>query len=666
MSKEVRFVPAERLLRCEGDFSDIIKFITEGLWDDPDRDALAVHALFNDGWYLFERRLFGRRAREFSDLPGSQQTLDNFKDIFDMHEKRRVPVVRPGEAAAEPAVVLAVNRVLEGAWMERGPHTSRAKPPTRGVEKAGLIDVVSQPADDSLRRTPHMKFTPEPPVTPEGEFNTEVFADDAAPALGEESEPIVLPDSSDAFWLSVWLSRSAELEVLGPNELPLRIHQGEARSSSAHFRVKVLADAPVGKLARLTASFSYRGRPCGRVTRSVLIGPPGTVPVAGEEALKPDYPGGVRIESEPPRPADLTVVVACPDGEADRYEVKVTTPLLDEFKLGVTRPWKLRSATGDLVRAMLSKFTEGGISNERRLDRLVAAGRDLFDIAPEHFRDAFWKLIRGKAPLRSIYVVSEEPHIAWELMVPVPAPADDDGRRWKPLGVEFAIGRWVHEGHTSPPGAVSLSRACVLAPDYSGSQRAVLQNSAAESDYVRQHFSGTVFTPARYSEIRARVGAEMAPLFHFVGHGSITDDQSDEQFCLEADETLSATETRGMDGFRAGLRKERPMVFLNACEVGRPIPALVGAGGFPRTFVLLGASAVIAPLWSVRDGCAHKVAVSLYDAIREASRLGKAPQPVAEILRGIRSRAYAGEDAGEDSFAAYCFYGDPSFVIRLP
>ena len=516
------------------------------------------------------------------------------------------------------------------------------------------------PDDAPLSRTPHMFFSPPPPAAPGSEFEVEIFADEMAAAAGEESEAIVFAGPGKEVALDVWLAPSAELAVLGTSVQPLRIARNGVRSVSVRFRVKVDDKAQAGRLAPLAALFFHQGRPCGRVTRTLLIGAAGTAPAAGEDAWQRDFAGGVKIESDPPPPPDLTVVVACPDGAADRYEVRVITPLLDAYKAGVSGPWQLTAAADVFVRAMTAKFTKPGISNQQRLDNLLGAGRHLFNAAPKHFREVFWELIRLRKPLRTIFIVSEGPHIPWEIMVPDPALADDDGRAWKPLGVDFAIGRWVHGGRATPPGALSITSACVLAPDYTGSEHAVLENAVAESEYVRLRFGGVAFTPAKYDEIRARIATEVAPLFHFVGRIGVTGDQNDEQFYLEGGETLSATQVRGMEGFRTGFRKMRPMVFLNASGVGQS-----GWEGFPKTFAELGASGVIAPLWSVRDGCAHKVAVAFYDAVKQDAQADRAPRPVAEILRAIRARAYSGAEAGEDSYAAYFFYGDPSFVLRL-
>jgi len=67
------------------------------------------------------------------------------------------------------------------------------------------------------------------------------------------------------------------------------------------------------------------------------------------------------------------------------------------------------------------------------------------------------------------------------------------------------------------------------------------------------------------------------------------------------------------------------------------MPALVGVGGFGNSFVEIGASAVVAPLWSVDDKIAHKVATEFYRAV-----VGSPTIPFAEILRRIRAMAILG------------------------
>ncbi|WP_395752938.1 CHAT domain-containing protein [Prosthecobacter sp.] len=684
MSNELTFIPPERSLSLSGDFPQLLAFIQSEEWDRGDLDVIALHALFTGGWYVFEPRTLRERAREFHELAAAQQTQAAFQDIFDIHEYRALPKADRDTQPAQPSVVLTADSHFDGVWMVAASARRSAKPPVlggsvrgtrtsfdsvrRGRPKAEAATASAQDATPGpLHRTPHMELSAKPPFAPMTEFDVEVFADDQAPAEGEETEGITLPGTEKEYTLTVWLAPSAEFTLVGECLRLMVIKRAEPRSSSARFRVRVADDAQAGRLAALTASFSYQGRPCGRVTRTILVGAAGTKLTDAENSRKRDFNGRVSIESEPPPPPDLTIVVTCPDGEADRYVVKVASPLLDAFKGGVAKPWKLREAAGALVRSMLANFVKDGQSSQKRLANLVGAGRNLFDAAPEHFREAFWELLRKKAPLRSIYIMSEEPHIPWELMVPNPRGADDDGRKWRPLGVEYAMGRWVHEGHASPPGSVTLSGAFVLAPDYAGTSQAVLASAKTEAAFVRRQFGGTAFKPATFDALSSRIGAELTSLFHFVGHGAVTAEADDETIYLEGDETLSTTEVVGLDGFREGFRKTRPLVFFNACEVGRSLPALVGSGGFPRTFVAIGASAVIAPLWSVEDECAHDVATVIYQAVKDDAKSGGRPRPVAEILQNLRARTYdKGASEGKDSYAAYCFYGDPSFVLKLP
>jgi len=64
-------------------------------------------------------------------------------------------------------------------------------------------------------------------------------------------------------------------------------------------------------------------------------------------------------------------------------------------------------------------------------------------------------------------------------------------------------------------------------------------------------------------------------------------------------------------------------------------------------------SGVIAPLWSVKDSIAHEIAEKFYERIQN-----EPSTPFAEILADLRKLSYKAE-GGEDTYAAYCFYGDP-------
>src|SRR5207245_1202555 len=124
--------------------------------------------------------------------------------------------------------------------------------------------------------------------------------------------------------------------------------------------------------------------------------------------------------------------------------------------------------------------------------------------------------------------------------------------------------------------------------------------------------AGEQVKPATVDRMAAQLRATPADLLHFVCHGAKGETLGIQVIYLENDK-LTSLQVVGMDELQEAF-SSRPLVFLNACEVGRLAPALVGVGGFAKAFIDLGASAVVAPLWSVKDSVAGMVAKTFYAA----------------------------------------------------
>jgi hypothetical protein len=299
----------------------------------------------------------------------------------------------------------------------------------------------------------------------------------------------------------------------------------------------------------------------------------------------------------------------------------------------------------------MEQFTAAVATPEERIASLRGAGVQLFDAAPGTFKKVFWELVDSAKPLRTIYVVSEEPYIPWELMIPHRRVNGKMVER-EPLGIEFAVGRWTigtEDDNISPPQKVPLLDSFVIAPVYSGNKQ--LMHSPAEASFVCARFNGSPIQPAQFTVIESQLSGKPVSLLHFVCHGK--SGGVAQEVWLDGNQTLKPTQVLGMGRLRTAFESKKPMVFMNACEVGRTVPALSGLAGFPQSFIDLGASCVIAPLWSVKDNIAHEVAVKFYSDI-----CAKPGAQFAEILKGIRDKAYKCPPH-EDSYAAYCFYGDP-------
>jgi hypothetical protein len=556
------------------------------------------------------------------------------------------PTPQPAPApSARSAPGAPASRSLPGETANGGRRGRTFEPPAaRGIPREAEPEPSPEPDVEQVSRTPHLDLSDDAPA-PGARFTATVYADTEATREGEQSTAIDILATPDVrqFALRVWLTTTSDLEVEEPNDLPLVINRDQERSTEAQFRVRVSPQAKPGGTASITALFVYQGRPCGHVMRNVGIG------TAPELALTAVAPPALRVDTRAAVP-DLTIqVTAAPDNNGQKFLCRVTTPLVPGGEEQSPAAWNLPAASSTLVVQYMGEFTKAGISNAQRRAALVGAGKLLFNAAPDNFKKTFWELVdRGTLP-ESIYVVSQEPYVPWELMIPHRLRPDGTREQRPPLGVEFAVGRWVSDVPLSPVQQLKVTDAWVVAPTYRG--RDVLANSAAEAQLLNQLFGARTITPALYANLDAVFGSAGMSLLHFICHG-VAGGGGVQTIKLDPDETLSSLMLMGMSG--AGrFQESQPMVFLNACEIGRPEPALVGVEGFAKSFIALGARCVIAPLWSVKDSIAHQVATEFYQRMSQEPGL-----PLAAILRDIRRKAYE-EDGGEDTYAAYTFYGDP-------
>lgn len=681
MPANLVLIPAERVLVVAADVAELIKVILK-VADHRDEFAehqgVAICATFTGGWYVFGFEEFYYHCVAFSELNLTAQTEETLKNIFGINASTRAPVVRSGERTDKDAVVGDGSPTgLAGIWKalrksdqhtENGGHREEAVKTMQGdalgelrlnagqedremvsfnKRDAGLLSVVSP-----FRRTPHLEASV--PTCPEvGErFVVEVYCDTTAAAPGETSEEISIPApvSQNEFLILVVLLVESGLRVAGSSAQWLTLQRDEGRTARVQFDI-VVEQAPMAASVTVKAIFYYRTLPCGSVTR--LLG----AEAVGQSAPPPgvlDVPAGVRL-------ADFTVSVHRQPGSNGCYLVTVTSPHFTYEQFAEPELWDLGGPARAFVAAEFASFTTGRLEAAARLAALRGAGESLYDKTPQNFRDAY-ELLSTAGKLKTIRIVSDEPYIPWELMVP-PATRQQKraGIQRDPIGVAHAVGRWLSDKHLVAPASLRLERMLVVAPDYTGTELKLLSQSKAEADYLQQRFGAKVLTPSVYAQIVKQLGECPPQLIHFVGHGNSAEQAAEQCLYLEKAPVLRPEIVRGEIAFQQAFATATPLVFLNACEVGQQTLALGGPAGFVPTFIKLDASSVIAPLWSVRDSCAHEIALEIYN---QAIPDDAPPVPVAEVLRQIRARAYRGETLGEDTYAAYCFYGDPYFVIE--
>lgn len=92
-----------------------------------------------------------------------------------------------------------------------------------------------------------------------------------------------------------------------------------------------------------------------------------------------------------------------------------------------------------------------------------------------------------------------------------------------------------------------------------------------------------------------------------------------------------------------------PLVFFNACQVGRGGMALTGIGGWARRFVQVGAGAFIGAYWSVYDEAAYAFSKEVYKRLLEGTPIGDAVREARAAVRGD----------GDPTWLAYTVFADP-------
>lgn len=386
----------------------------------------------------------------------------------------------------------------------------------------------------------------------------------------------------------------------------------------------------------ICAFFTVEGEFRGTVTRAVDLD--------GRPLSNRSFGEAVNLFAETGKLADLSVLVT-QTGEG--YSCHVMSPHLEDFRNGKSMTWQLHGNSEDIVTGYMERFTAPNTKPRQLIAELRGAGKMLFNATPEVFRQAYWQLVNDKLPLDTIAVVSQEPFIPWELMVPTEGPNGEDHNL--PLGAQYSVGRWVHSA-VAPTSVLAVSESQIVAPQYDAER--TLPQSQPEAAAVIATIGGRVVTPASFEDVSAALISQSS-LLHFVCHGE-DEGTSGQALLLDDNDVLTESSLLGIDGVKAAFKAKAPLVFLNACEVGRGSPSLVGERSFASQFIKLGAQAVIAPLWSVDDTIAHEVALAFYGALKDTP--GK---PLAEIFRDIRKKAY---ETGQDTWAAYCFFGNPSAV----
>jgi hypothetical protein len=295
---------------------------------------------------------------------------------------------------------------------------------------------------------------------------------------------------------------------------------------------------------------------------------------------------------------------------------------------------------------------------KRDLERM---GQDLYE---QLFRDTLFKTevypaIREKYEGKGLLIKSNDLWFPWEMLRPYHdvegAPVYDDA----PLCERFQVSRWF-EGRAAPDQVLMQQGVWIVPPDN-------LAAAKQESDYFvelnRLQWQVALNGPLGTTvDVEDKFSAGETQLFHFACHGNFSATNPDDSKLKLADDNLTPGSLTGRRG--GGLRRAKPLVFLNACHSGRVGAGLTYLGGWAQAFYDAGVSAFIGSLWEINDVLAAQFAQSFYDRLWGLGDFAGKAQPLGQAFHEAR-KVIRDADPANPTWLAYVLYGDPYGQVLL-
>jgi hypothetical protein len=410
-------------------------------------------------------------------------------------------------------------------------------------------------------------------------------------------------------------------------------------SDAARIPGRVKPTAGIGTTATVSAAFFDGTRFCGSASRNFAIGSDSRAAstTSDETATR----GQVVAEPGAERP-DVTVRISRVSGQPTRLDWIVETPRFDGL------PPKLRASI-DLVQDPAAEAaalfgTVATLPRGQHRARIEGFGGELWARAPQMFREVYWALWdHYKRPL-AIQVISDEPHLPWELMRPVRA---DESEAHAPLLLAHSVARWIERWDGYMRNRLPAGEIRTIAPNYKSASRR-LPRAQTEADAIVARFGARRVggTRQEVTTLLESANPGAVSLLHFAGHGVFATTAATESSIKLEDGELAASEMARPE-VRLG-RLCRTLVFFNACEAGATGSIFGEVGGWADALLGRQFGGFIAPLWSVDDEDAGVVAAELLDGIVTRH------EPIGEVLRAVRAKY------GDVSptFYSYLYYGD--------
>ncbi len=288
---------------------------------------------------------------------------------------------------------------------------------------------------------------------------------------------------------------------------------------------------------------------------------------------------------------------------------------------------------------------------------LRTLGQNLWrELIPEELKRAY-AIERGSWHDETLLIVSDEPHIPWELIWPY-------GHGWPDAGpwcITMRLSRWLSrgpqgDGHEAPPVLLRFGALACLAPTAPDLAVAREERRLLAELTSRYALSDLSPDPPTWPQVIELLEAGGYDWIHVAAQDRFhpTAPDADSAVWLQDGRALTPEAIVGSD-IEERIRERRPGFVFNACHGGRQGWALTRLGGWTNRLIGNGAGLLLAPLWEATDDRALDFIRAFYQGLLDG-------ETVAEATRQAR---LAVRRAGDPTWLAYSLYAHPNARVVL-
>jgi hypothetical protein len=435
-------------------------------------------------------------------------------------------------------------------------------------------------------------------------------------------------------------------DIEGSNTQIIQVERND--DSNARF---VLISSKLGQ-HRVKVQFYQNGKPIGKAVHNILVS---EQPVT-TEVPQPDQPTELELNNGKIPPQDLELFIGLDDDDRTlsfflhsvKEEIGYRRAKVGEVILKGSPLEKMQSIYEKMNQYAKTKptTTEGEILAEKRIQDI---GNDLWEeLIPDQLKQEYWKF---KDRVKSIMINSDEPWIPWEMLKPFRYNNEDEREDDLFWCQQFSVSRWLSGAGTV--GEFLIKTARPIAPKEEN-----LPSLKDEITFLEQLSSlrpninslATFNTP---TQVLDSLKNEDLSIIHFACHGAFDSISPNDSAIKLSDGSLYPSDIR----VRFGGKRQRPLIFINACHGGRTEFNFTGLGGWVDRLLNARAGAFVGAMWEVSDRLSLQFTKTFYTALIQDNKT------IADAFRQAREEI-RGEAPYNSTWLAYTLYADPEGRVK--